>query len=98
MGILERIKKWFKEESDVQIVNAEVKDIEIGTPEQPAQKEEHKEVLDKFHAEFHNPRLICYACQEKIEVGKIRFIKAGGDTEERAFHKKCYKKLQRGTF
>lgn len=70
-----------------------VEDSQIETS--PEQVEETKE-LDKFDAEFHNPRLQCFYCNQLIESGRVRFFKAPGQTEDSAFHKRCFKKLKEG--
>lgn len=54
------------------------------------------ERLDKFDAEFHNPRLQCFYCQQIIDSGKVRFFKAPGQTEDSPYHKRCFKKLKKG--
>jgi hypothetical protein len=54
------------------------------------------QVLDKFDAEFHNPRLQCFYCQQIIDSGKIRFFQAPGQTQSSPYHKRCFKKLKRG--
>lgn len=61
----------------------------------PEQIQESKEI-DKFDAEFHNPRLQCFYCGELIESGKIRFFKAPGQSNPGAYHKRCFKKLKEG--
>ncbi len=61
----------------------------------PEQVQETKE-LDKFDAEFHEPRLQCFYCGELIESGKIRFFKAPGQSNPGAYHKRCFKKLKEG--
>lgn len=52
--------------------------------------------LNKFDAEFHEPRLQCFYCSQLIESGKIRFFKAPGQYQEGAYHKRCFKKLKGG--
>jgi len=48
----------------------------------------------KFNAEFHNPRLSCFGCNNSIEIGKVRFMNVNG--EEKAFHKSCLNKMKSG--
>lgn len=88
MSLLKKIKSFFNKKEEVV---EETTQIESS----PKQTQETKE-LDKFDAEFHNPRLQCFYCGELIESGKIRFLKAPGQSETGAYHKRCFKRLKEG--
>lgn len=88
MSFFQKIKDWFKGETKVEestIIESE-----------PEQVQEVQKELDKFDAEFHNPRLNCFYCNQTIESGRVRFFKAPQQNEESAFHKRCFKKLKSG--
>jgi hypothetical protein len=93
MAFFEKIKSFLsgKQEVEEQPVEDSINESE---PEQTQEVQE--EVLDKFDAEFHKPRLICFYCNQRIESGKIRFMKAPGQAETGAYHKRCFKKLKQG--
>jgi len=55
-------------------------------------------ISDKYDAEFHNPRLNCFYCKQIIESGKVKFFRAPGQTEDSAFHKRCFKKMKKGAW
>lgn len=91
MSLLNKIKNFFNKKTEIKEDFNEDSQIESC----PEQVQETKE-LDKFDAEFHNPRLQCFYCGELIESGKIRFFKAPGQSESGAYHKRCFKKLKEG--
>lgn len=86
-----KIRGWFFGKKEDKEVVEETTQIE-SSPEQTQQTKE----LDKFDAEFHNPRLQCFYCGELIKSGKIRFFKAPGQSETGDYHKRCFKKLKGG--
>lgn len=91
MSILNKIKSFFNKKDEFkEYEESEMREVRDLDSEQI--QEETKE-LDKFDAEFHNPRLQCFYC---IESGRVRFFKAPGQREESAFHKRCFKKLKEG--
>lgn len=90
MSFFQKIKDWFKKETRVE----ESTTINESEPEQNTQQQSTP--LDKFDAEFYNPRLQCFYCNQIIESGRVRFFKAPGQTEESGFHKRCFKKLKAG--
>lgn len=90
MSFFSKIKDWFKGETKVE----ESTTINESEPGQNTQQQSTH--LDKFDAEFYNPRLQCFYCNQAIESGRVRFFKAPQQTEESAFHKRCFKKLKEG--
>jgi hypothetical protein len=100
MSFFQKIKDWFKKETNIkEYSNTQelVKDLKNGEiKEGESVVLDERKQLDKFDAEFHNPRLECFYCKQTIESGRVRFFKAPGQTEESAFHKRCFKKLKEG--
>lgn len=95
MSFFQKIKDLFKgkEENQEELLNP----INNKTATETAQKSELiKPINNKFDAEFYNPKLQCFYCNQTIESGRVRFFKAPGQTEESAFHKRCFKKLKSG--
>lgn len=93
-----KIRGWlFGKKEDKQEDNEEIAN-DLGVLKDSMTKEDlqAEKVLDKFDAEFHNPRLQCFYCGELIESGKIRFFKAPNQNETGAYHKRCFKKLKEG--
>lgn len=94
MSFFSKIKEFFKgKDQESQELISEVHNKAEAETES---KEELITQLNKFDAEFHNPRLQCFYCNQTIESGRVRFFKAPGQTEESAFHKRCFKKLKEG--
>lgn len=91
MSILNKIKDFFIKKKEVKEESTTINESE---PEQTSQQQ--STTLDKFDAEFHNPRLNCFYCNQTIESGRVRFFKAPQQNEESAFHKRCFKKLKEG--
>lgn len=89
MSFFSKIKDFFKGEKIEESTT-----INESETEQNAQQQ--STTLDKYDAEFHNPRLQCFYCNQLIESGRVRFFKAPGQPEESAFHKRCFKKLKEG--
>lgn len=93
MSFFGKITKFFNSSKEL---NDSIKNGEIQEGETVVLDERESGELSKFDAEFHNPRLICFYCQEKINSGKLRFFKAPGQATEQAYHKRCFKKLKNG--
>jgi hypothetical protein len=98
MSIIQKIKEAFSGKKEV-IVKSSIKRRTKITPESiktTIETHEQTQTLDKFDAEFHNPRLQCFYCQQIIDSGKIRFFTAPGQNQSSPYHKRCFKKLKRG--
>ena len=98
MTIWNKIKKFFdidndKTENPKEQVTTKPEIIENVAPS-PAGQERTYNPYTKFEAEFHNPKLTCFGCQSMIEEGKVRFMNV--NSEEKAFHKACLKKMKSG--
>ena len=110
MGLLNKIKNIFNTHSNkIERSKQERKVLPAGLETSQTQPEDstysgskgdqvvlESREFNKFDAEFHNPRLQCFYCNQIIESGRIRFFKAPGQREESAFHKRCFKKLKEG--
>jgi len=92
MSLLNKIKSFFNKKED----NSTEQEQEDSGERKVLKGIIVKDDLDKFDAEFHNPRLQCFYCGELIESGKIRFFKAPGQSNPGAYHKRCFKKLKEG--
>lgn len=106
MGFLKSVKDWFKKETTFQeqvgnvVVDKEPEQVQENVEEQVngAPVDLPQVELSKFDSGYYNPPLVCFGCHEEIKEGKIRFFNPGGELGEKPFHKKCFKKMQRGSF